>query len=110
MQHVANIQNNLSTQPIQQVNETHVQEITQSKTDIVAEQSEPIIADANLTEEKNVSENVDKITIGEIEQQKLKCPKCNGDLVLRTASRGVNSGKQFYGCSNFPKCKYIQNI
>jgi len=42
--------------------------------------------------------------------QRLKCPKCNGDLVLRVATKGANSGNQFYGCSNYPKCKYIQSI
>lgn len=38
-----------------------------------------------------------------------KCPYCNVNLVLRTATRGTNAGKQFYGCSNYPKCKYVQN-
>lgn len=38
----------------------------------------------------------------------LICPKCNGELVLRTAKRGENKGNSFYGCSNYPKCKYIQ--
>ena len=42
--------------------------------------------------------------------QILKCPKCNGDLILRTAKRGANAGKSFYGCSNYPKCKYIESI
>ena len=40
----------------------------------------------------------------------LKCPKCGGALVLRTAQRGQNKGNQFYGCSNFPKCRYIQHL
>lgn len=44
------------------------------------------------------------------EPQMFKCPKCNGHLILRTATRGTNSGKQFYGCSNYPKCRYIQSI
>ena len=39
----------------------------------------------------------------------LRCPKCNSELVLRTATKGVNVGKCFYGCSNFPKCRYIRN-
>jgi len=38
------------------------------------------------------------------------CPKCHGNLVLRIATRGVNAGNQFYGCSNYPKCRYIRNI
>jgi len=29
------------------------------------------------------------------------CPKCGGKLVERTGKFGP-----FYGCSNFPKCKY----
>ena len=31
-------------------------------------------------------------------------------LVLRTAKKGENAGNQFYGCSAFPKCRYIQNV
>ena len=38
-----------------------------------------------------------------------KCPRCGAALVLRTAKKGDNAGKQFYGCSAFPKCRYIQN-
>ena len=38
------------------------------------------------------------------------CPRCGGALIQRTASRGVNAGNKFYGCSNYPRCKYIQNI
>lgn len=38
------------------------------------------------------------------------CPKCGGSLVLRTAKTGPYAGNEFYGCSNYPKCKYIQNL
>lgn len=37
------------------------------------------------------------------------CPKCGNDLVLRTANRGSNKGNEFYGCSAFPKCRYIKH-
>lgn len=40
----------------------------------------------------------------------LHCPKCGAELVLRTAKKGSNAGNQFYGCSNFPKCRYIQSV
>ena len=40
----------------------------------------------------------------------LNCPRCGGKLVLRTAKKGENAGNQFYGCSNFPECRYIKNI
>lgn len=38
------------------------------------------------------------------------CPRCGSPLVLRTAKKGANAGNRFYGCSSFPKCRYIQNI
>jgi predicted RNA-binding Zn-ribbon protein involved in translation (DUF1610 family) len=37
------------------------------------------------------------------------CPKCGAEMVLRTARRGANAGNQFWGCSNFPKCRQILN-
>lgn len=36
------------------------------------------------------------------------CPKCGSRLVLRTARRGANAGGQFWGCSSFPRCRYVQ--
>ncbi|MGN0383295.1 MAG: topoisomerase DNA-binding C4 zinc finger domain-containing protein [Eubacterium sp.] len=38
------------------------------------------------------------------------CPRCGNELVLRTVKRGENAGKQFYGCGNYPKCRYIRDI
>ena len=36
------------------------------------------------------------------------CPKCGGNLLLRTAKAGVNAGRRFYGCSGYPKCRYTK--
>lgn len=33
-----------------------------------------------------------------------KCPKCGGNLILRKGKYG-----DFYGCSNYPRCKYTLN-
>ena len=38
------------------------------------------------------------------------CPKCGEAMVLRTAKRGDNKGKQFWGCSGFPKCRTVIKI
>jgi predicted RNA-binding Zn-ribbon protein involved in translation (DUF1610 family) len=38
------------------------------------------------------------------------CPKCGSALVVRTAKSGINAGSQFYGCSKFPRCRYIGKI
>lgn len=37
------------------------------------------------------------------------CPRCGANLILRKAKKGPNVGQDFYGCSNFPKCRYTQN-
>lgn len=35
------------------------------------------------------------------------CPKCGVPMVQRTASRGQQAGKRFFGCPNFPRCREI---
>lgn len=35
-----------------------------------------------------------------------QCPRCGGQLVLRTAGRGKHAGSQFWGCSGYPKCRF----
>jgi hypothetical protein len=35
------------------------------------------------------------------------CPKCEIPMVVRTAQRGDNKGQQFYGCTNYPRCRQI---
>ncbi len=55
------------------------------------------------TTDKTELKKMQDIESGEIEH---KCPKCKvGKLVLRKSVYG-----QFYGCSAFPKCRYIQKI
>lgn len=36
-----------------------------------------------------------------------RCPECGGSLVVR---RNKKDGSQFYGCSNFPRCRYTRNL
>lgn len=33
------------------------------------------------------------------------CPQCGDAMVLRTARKGENAGKSFWGCTAFPKCR-----
>lgn len=35
----------------------------------------------------------------------LICPKCQSEMVLRTATKGQNAGNQIWGCSRFPTCR-----
>ncbi len=38
------------------------------------------------------------------------CPRCSGTMVKRIAKGGENAGKEFWGCTNFPKCREIVTI
>lgn len=38
-----------------------------------------------------------------------RCPRCGSNLVLRTSRKGKCAGKQFYGCSRFPRFRYTQD-
>ncbi len=38
------------------------------------------------------------------------CPRCNGEMVERTAKKGARQGQSFYGCAQFPKCRGVVNI
>jgi restriction system protein len=34
-----------------------------------------------------------------------RCPQCGHPMILRTAQRGSQAGQQFWGCSQFPRCR-----
>ena len=111
-QHIQNIHSNMKTQPTQN-NTATVISTTQTEEPIPTAATEQIKADNDTPSQADITpkENEPEPTRPEnTETQFLKCPKCGGNLVLRTATRGTNAGNQFYGCSNYPKCRFIQNI
>ena len=38
------------------------------------------------------------------------CPKCGKPMILRTTRSGVTQGKQFLGCSDYPKCRMVRQL
>ena len=72
-----------------------VEQVVDSKPDIVKEPINVINSENNPPE---------------VSDSNMVCPRCGSPLVLRTAKKGDNAGNQFYGCSAFPKCRYIQNL
>jgi len=38
------------------------------------------------------------------------CPACSKPMVTRTAKRGANAGKEFWGCTAYPSCKGTKPI
>lgn len=68
-------------------------------------QIKDILENARITDEDAEKEHV-KAVRQQLDERQLKienliCPKCNGELKLRTGKYG-----KFYGCSNYPACKF----
>jgi hypothetical protein len=51
--------------------------------------------------------------VKEIIQEKANtktCARCGSDMKIRKATKGKNTGNEFWGCSNFPKCRFVIEI
>jgi len=57
-----------------------------------------------LLEYIELSQKEDRIEQEKKEEPKI-CPQCNGSLIKRTGKYG-----DFYGCQNYPNCKFTQKI
>ena len=40
----------------------------------------------------------------------IACPTCSGAMVRRTAKRGDNAGKAFWGCTSYPACRGTRHL
>jgi len=38
------------------------------------------------------------------------CPKCENQMLVRTAGKGLNAGSQFWGCSKYPSCRFTMPL
>ena len=38
------------------------------------------------------------------------CARCGARMVLRTGQSGARKGQKFWGCSNYPACRYTKNM
>lgn len=84
---------------------------------LVSENNDDVLNNEDLeiiyTKLKPYTELTDKEKkehIERIKNNRLVCPKCGAKLVLRKTTKGNNAGKSFYGCSNFPKCRYVKEL
>jgi restriction system protein len=50
------------------------------------------------------------ISSGEPDHLTPMCPSCNTPMVLREARRGMNPGRKFWGCVNYPKCRGTRQL
>lgn len=67
------------------------------------------IANIQQRTQDKVSENIVAF-MATSNAKKTLCPRCGGQLVMRVAAKGTHQGKKFWGCSNYPKCRYIENL
>lgn len=59
---------------------------------------------------KDISSNINHSEVSGREKISVEsnpvCPYCKKPMVLRVAHRGQNTGSKFWGCVNYPSCKY----
>jgi HJR/Mrr/RecB family endonuclease len=58
---------------------------------------------ARLLEESDARYDPDLLTA--LDETRKHCPKCKALMVLRTNQKGYNAGNQFWGCSQYPRCR-----
>jgi len=49
-------------------------------------------------------------TVDTLAPEAPQCPRCGGQMVLRTAQRGVRAGQPFWGCENYPRCRGVREV
>lgn len=66
--------------------------------DNTTQTEKPAISVSQQPEDKNDTRN----------KETPSCPKCSSSLVVRVSKKGTHADKPFYGCSAYPKCRYIE--
>jgi len=97
------------TKVSEETKEVHIQNI-KNRYSISEKKSaclKKMIMDPEETKQEIESKKVETSVSENSEPDKV-CPRCGKKLILRTAKKGVNAGKQFWGCSGFPKCRYTE--
>lgn len=95
----------------QTINASQQTPVTNKSSKPINKPSNSIANDKNHTEnnaQSNASINTANQTTA-TNTDSIICPKCGSDMVKRVAKKGKNAGNTFYGCSNFPKCRFLLN-
>lgn len=122
-QHIENIKRKHS---VKKTDISQEQNTAQSEQSALADQEqESTEQTASFPEQENNSENqtvsleetqseqsdaIKEQTTDHLDEVEKICPRCGWKLILRTSSRGAHKGNQFWGCTNYPKCRFIENI
>jgi len=77
--------------------------LTNSAVTVKSQDGTRILAEIYKLPEERQAALLSEITSGDYASP--SCPKCDVKLVRRTARK---SGKEFWGCANFPRCRYVR--
>lgn len=91
-----------SVKEMREIGEKYLSMNQEERPDYI-EKYEELVKELSAEQKEEVSEPQET-------SEELICPRCGSKLVLRTVKKGDNAGNQFYGCSSFPKCRYVKNI
>ena len=71
----------------------------------------------DLLDERTLRKNLDAVNwrfnpafVARLNDPRKFCPKCESELVRRVATRGAHVGKDFWGCSTFPRCTFRMSV
>jgi len=64
----------------------------------------PLTTDYNKKFSTDIEEVSKKLSTVN-EENTPACPECDGEMVKRVVKKGKNTGKEFWGCKSYPKCK-----
>ena len=80
--------------------------------DLVMDQSAPADRPAELETKPEIKPKTKKVTAPAPPTKAAEkiCPVCGHKMVHRIARRSPNRGKEFWGCSNFPKCRHTEKF
>ena len=98
---------------INRINNSEKSEIADTKKEVLSQRVLPtptIVTENPTSVPRFVRPSVDINQYKPPAQPPLLCPICQSQMVLRTARHGRYAGKQFHGCSQYPKCKGIINL
>lgn len=107
--HIDNINTSIREKSKNEIPISNLDNISSVENNVVIEEAN-IKDDDHIEEHDKSKKDAVNENINKQEDNALICPECGAELLLRTAKHGEHSGENFYGCSNYPKCKYIKKI
>lgn len=95
--------------PIVQTEKSATNEYPEPQTELPESSDTPAVSVSEAINEPNLNDSVETRQDNNPVIDKI-CPRCGAKLVIRIASHGKYAGNKFWGCSAFPKCRYIEEI